>query len=194
MASRLCTEPIGWPARATSWTDLLTQPVAPRATAREALRRSAVVYLRAHANPLVMSFDDDTLGQSDLHSGSGADDPENDIYYVSNIPKLIDHVLFALVMGCRSAGDGQWDADSLPQAILDKGAESAMGFTGQITTTHGWVFAHEFFDVTRYQVTVDYAADVAAELVWDTYEEYGGTDSWERRGSNVDLRPARFAD
>ncbi len=83
----------------------------------------------------------------DLRAGTGTDCPESDVWYVSNIPGSLDHVLFTLAMGCCTAGTGQWSQSSVAQSILDKGAHSVIGFVDIINSACGWTFAYEFFDV-----------------------------------------------
>jgi len=163
--------------------------------ARNALRAGGIVFLHAHSNAGRMSFDNGQgSGVSDLIGGSGTDNANDDNYYVENIPEDLDHVLFALCAGCESAGSGSWSSSSVPGEIIAKGGQSAMGFLTEILSPQTWTFAHEFFDVTTSHISVDTAAAVALDEVWDVHGTYGGMDNWCRGGSNVEIRPARFGE
>jgi hypothetical protein len=162
---------------------------------RDDLEDSAIAYLRAHSTPTLMLFGD---GSSELRGDTGEDNEQDDIYYVRNIDGL-DHMLFALCMGCSTAASG----GGVPSAIVDEGAKCAMGFTTTIYSPQGWTFSYHFFkEALAPGATVWSASNYALSKVLEEHGgDYGGTSNlqWIDSGTVQDpvftsltLRPARW--
>jgi len=133
-----------------------------------------------------------------LDSGSGTNDPDNDVYYMGNMPAgSLNRCLVVMLVACWSAvdPDGEEVGDpSILQAFLDKGAGCGIGTLGEVSSPWANEFAEEFWehacrneggDVTILDA-FDYARDNSgtpegSKWLWH-YEANGGDSPFVRPG------------
>jgi hypothetical protein len=120
---------------------------------RDAMRQAAVVYIDGHANQFEIAISEHGTGDG-LLSGQIAppgqtfvDRPERDLYYISNFPFDLDHVLFVFYNGCNSwctPADGGVPQD-LVSSTLAKGANNCAGFQATVGMPQAGFFGWKFF-------------------------------------------------
>jgi hypothetical protein len=117
--------------------------------------------------------------------------------YISTLASgALDEVLLVVFEGCNTAAtETTYGWGNLCQESVDKGADCAVGFMGDVTGgRYAEVWANAFWQSLADANTVATALAYAAELVDDASPDegdYKGYNNW-RRWNDLAIVPARF--
>ncbi|HQF40669.1 MAG TPA: hypothetical protein PK322_16255, partial [Opitutaceae bacterium] len=107
----------------------------------EALSDYSIVFIAAHSRQNLMALTPNDITREQLRGGTAGEsqpphtDPENDIYYIEELPDSMDHCRFVFFHGCQTAAPNPGGGSSLPGAALARGADLAAGF---LYAVDGW--------------------------------------------------------
>ena len=149
----------------------------------------AIVYYSGHGYPGFLARDGDEDWEHELHAGPGDNDPDNDLYYISNLGAgALDRCLLVMLVTCDSHTDPPGPKPSVLNAFMSLGAGCGIGSNAPVYDPWARSFSRIFWlYVCRDGATISAAFDDAR---WESESPLG---VWHIEGASGEtLRPGKY--